>query len=110
LTVPSLFATRNALASSPLPQKPDVDVVDPVGVHVQRLPVRLSVYVDAETREIVAVAGAHDSVPRSPVRVVAAPVAVTAAVNVPLPSFLLVIVPLALARVPVPLSFASAWW
>ena len=110
-TVPSLFATRNAFACEPRPKNIDVDVVEPAAVHVQDLPVSDSETVDEPTSVNASVAGAHESVPRSPVWLVAAPVVVTADVNVPVPSFLLAIVPCALASVPVPESLAySAWW
>jgi hypothetical protein len=111
LTVPSLFATRNAFAFEPWPKNIEVDVVEPVAVHVHDLPVSDSETVDEPMSVSASVAGAQESVPRSPVRVVAAPVVVTADVKVPAPSFLLAIVPCALASVPVPESLAySAWW
>jgi hypothetical protein len=104
--VPSLFATRNALAFEPRPKKIDVEVVDPVAVHVHDLPVSSSDTVEEPTSVRASVAGAHGSVPRSPVRVIDAPVVVTADVNVPVPSFLLAIEPCALPSVPVPESRA----
>src|SRR3954468_18163704 len=105
-TVPSLFATRNAFAFEPRPKNIDVDVVDPVAVHVHDLPVSVSETAREPTSVKASVAGAHESVPRSPVRVVDAPVVVTADVNVPVPSFMLAIEPCALPSVPVPESRA----
>ena len=110
-TVPSLLATRNALAFEPRPTNIDVDAVEPAGVQVHDLPVSVSDTVDEPVSVSASVAGAQESVPRSPVRVVAAPVVVTADVKVPVPSLVLASVPCALPSVPVPESFAnSAWW
>lgn len=110
-TVPSLFATTNAFAFDPLPKNIEVDAAEPAGVHVHDLPLSVSDTVDEPTSVSASVAGAQKSVPRVPVRVVAAPVVVTAEVKVPSPSFVLAIVPCALPSVPVPESFAySAWW
>src|SRR4051794_31109960 len=109
-TVPSLFATRNAFAFEPRPKNIDVEVVEPAAVHVHDLPVSVSDTVDEPASVRASVAGAHESVPRSPVRVTDAPVLVTADVNVPVPSLVLAIEPCALPSVPVPESRAYSAW
>jgi hypothetical protein len=129
-TVPSAFWKRKALPvvpfseasvpaalTVPLPKNRRT-VVPSVFVHAHVLPVSagaLSVFVDvAPTSESVTVAGAHESVPRSDVLVVAADQFVlSVALNVPVPSATLMAVPDAVAvvapkLVPVPESFAMA--
>src|SRR3954451_2386346 len=103
LTEPSDFWTSHAfavlpvrLASVPEPvavprPKNALVVVPPAGVHLHVLPVSVAFNVfDAVAPVIVsaAVDGAHASVPRMPVRVVAfVQSVVTVAANVPVPSF-----------------------
>jgi len=102
-------ATRNALVAVVALRPQNIEpatVVDPARVQVHIRPVSVAVSVVVPTSVRAAVAGAQVSVPRSPVRVVAAPVVVTVEWNVPVWSRMLVIVPLALAIVPVPESRA----